>query len=205
MLYPTHCTAHLIGVTGEKLTEVVCHGWGDENPICQRNAYDNNPFWNESAMFKTDRGHAFRVNIWWKGAHKGCERAQWIGDKMSFYASHPNSMKAVIVRPDNDRIEKDDGGFNRYLPEMEKYEQPDWWATDMLPEPLRHNSGHHGSHTFLTHEFIDALVHDRRPAIDIHEALAYTVPGIVAHESALQGGAQKKIPQFYLPTEQNKG
>jgi len=205
MLYPTHCTAHLIGVTGEKLTEVVCHGWGDENPICQRNAYDNNPFWNESAMFKTDRGHAFRVNIWWKGAHKGCERAQWIGDKMSFYASHPNSMKAVIVRPDNDRIEKDDGGFNRYLPEMEKYEQPDWWATDMLPEPLRHNSGHHGSHTFLTHEFIDALVHDRRPSIDIHEALSYTVPGIVAHESALQGGAQKKIPQFYLPTEQNKG
>jgi hypothetical protein len=66
----------------------------------------------------------------------------------------------------------------------------------MLPEPLRHDSGHDGSHTFLTHEFIDALVHDRRPAIDIDEALAYTVPGIVAHASALEGGRQMRIKQF---------
>jgi hypothetical protein len=66
----------------------------------------------------------------------------------------------------------------------------------MLSEPLRHNSGHEGSHTFLTHEFIDALVHDRQPAIDVYESLAYTVPGIVAHESAMKGGELKKIPQY---------
>ena len=66
----------------------------------------------------------------------------------------------------------------------------------MLPEPLRHNSGHHGSHTFLTNEFIDALVNERQPAVDIYEALSYTVPGIIAHESALQGGELMKIPQY---------
>jgi len=32
--------------------------------------------------------------------------------------------------------------------------------------------------------------------IGIVEALAYTVPGIVAHESALRGGEQLKIPQW---------
>jgi predicted dehydrogenase len=197
MLYPTHCIAHLTGVTGEKLTEVVCHGWGDESDICKKNAYNNNPFWNESAMFRTDHGHAFRVNIWWKGAHRGCERAQWIGSDMSFYAAHPNGLGPVIVRPDHNRTEKDDAGFLRYLPELEPYEQPDWWDTDLLPEPLRHNSGHQGSHTFLTHEFIDALIQNRQPAIDITEALAYTVPGIVAHESALRGGELLKIPQLY--------
>ena len=31
---------------------------------------------------------------------------------------------------------------------------------------------------------------------DIHEALAYTVPGIIAHESALKGGDSLSIPQF---------
>jgi len=196
MLYPTHCTAHLISVAGERLTEVVCHGWGDDNPICRKNAYGDNPFWNESAMFKTSRGHAFRVNIWWKGAHRGCERAQWIGSKMSFYSAHPNGMGAVIVRPDDKQTEKDDAGFVRRLPALEHYEQAQWWKTDMLPEPLRHNSGHEGSHTFLTHEFIDALTHDRRPTVDIHEALSYTVPGIVAHESALNGGELMKIPQL---------
>ena len=48
----------------------------------------------------------------------------------------------------------------------------------------------------LTHEFIDALVNKRKPAIDIYEALAFTVPGIVAHKSALEGGAPMKIPSF---------
>ena len=49
---------------------------------------------------------------------------------------------------------------------------------------------------FLTHEFIDALVNERKPTVDIYEALAYTVPGIIAHQSALAGGKQMKIPSF---------
>ncbi len=66
----------------------------------------------------------------------------------------------------------------------------------MLPEALRHGSGHDGSHTFITHEFIDAIVHNRDPEINIYEALAYTAPGIVAHESALKGGEPMNIPSF---------
>jgi len=197
MHYPTHSTSQLIGVTGERLTEVVCHGWGDGDPILKDNAYTN-PFWNESAMFRTNRGNAFRVNVWWKGAHRGCERAQWIGDKMSFYTSHPNGLGPVIIRS-GQQMEKDDAGFLRKAPNFEQYKQPHYWQTDMLPEPLRHNSGHEGSHTFLTHEFVDALVHNRRPAIDVYESLAYTVPGIVAHESALKKGEQLKIPQYKRP------
>ena len=197
MHYPTHCTAHLVSVTGERLTEVVCHGWGDDSDFLKDNAYKN-PFWNESAMFRTDRGHGFRVNVWWKGAHRGAERAQWIGDKMSFYAAHPNGLGPTILRKGN-QTEKDDAGFVRNLPNFENYQQPQWWETDMLPEPLRHDSGHHGSHTFLTHEFIDALVHNRRPTVDVYEALAYTVPGIIAHESALRDGERLKIPQYVRP------
>lgn len=194
MHYPTHCTAHLVGVTGERLTEVVCHGWGDDDPVLKDNAYGN-PFWNQSAMFKTDRGNAFRVNIWWKGAHRGCERAEWIGDQMSFYAPHPNGVGPVIVRRGN-QIETDDAGFERNLPNFEEYEQVEWWNTELLPEPLRHDSGHEGSHSFITHEFIDALTHDRQPTVDVIEALAYTVPGIVAHQSSLEGGACKTIKQY---------
>ncbi len=194
MHYPTHSTSQLIGVTGERLTEVVCHGYGDDDPICKDNAWGN-PFWNESAMFRTDRGNAFRVNVWWKGAHRGVERAQWIGTKMSFYAGHPNGLGPIIVRSGK-QMETDDAGFAREAPAFEQYKQPHYWQTDMLPEPLRHDSGHEGSHPFLTHEFIDAITHNRRPAIDVYEALAYTVPGIIAHQSALKDGELLKIPQF---------
>ena len=194
MFYPTHCTAHLVGVTGERLTEVVCHGWGDDDPVLKDNDY-NNPFWNASAMFKTDQGHGFRVNIWWKGAHRGCERAQWIGTKMSFYTAHPNGVGPILIRSGK-QTEKDDAGFTRNLPNFEKYNVPQWWKTDMLPVSLRHNTGHEGSHAFLTHEFIEALTQNRKPTVNIKEALAYTVPGIVAHQSALKGGQQLKIPQL---------
>ncbi|MFA6560837.1 MAG: Gfo/Idh/MocA family oxidoreductase [Verrucomicrobiia bacterium] len=194
MNYPTHCTAHLVGVTGERLTEVSCLGWGDDDPQIKGNPY-NNPFWNETAFFKTSKGHPFRVAVYWKGAHRGGERAQWYGDKMSFFFPHPNGLGPIIVRTSGQK-EKDAGGFERQLAAFEQYKQPEWWKTDMLPEPLRHDSGHHGSHTFLTHEFIDALVHNRKPTVNVYEALAYTVPGIVAHQSALKGGQQMKIPSF---------
>ncbi len=194
MHYPTHTSSQLIGVSGERLTRVTCMGWGDDDPILKDNPY-NNPFWNGSAMFTTDRGHAFRMNVWWKGAHRGCERAQWIGSKMSLYMEEANGWPACVVRWGK-QTEKDDGGFERTLAEFEEYTAPEYWNSDMLPEPLRHKSGHQGSHTFLTHEFIDAITHDRTPAINVHEALAYTVPGIIAHESSLKGGETMTIPSF---------
>jgi hypothetical protein len=187
----------LIGVTGERLTEVVCHGWGDESPVLKDNPYKN-PFWNQSATFKTNHGHTFRMNIWWKGAHHGTERANWIGTKMSLYGPHPHGLRPVIVRV-ADELEQDDAGFDRSAAVIEPYEQPQWWASDMLPEPLRIRTGHDGSHAFLTHEFIDALICQRRPLIDIYEALACTVPGIIAHESALRGGELMPIPQYDPP------
>lgn len=194
MHYPTHCTAHLVSVTGDRLTSVTCTGWGDGDPILKDNPYKN-PFWNETAFFQTKQGRAFRVAVWWKGAHRGTERAQWFGDRMSFFMNHPNGVGPVVVHSNESR-EKDTGGFNRQATRLERYEEVKWWATDLLPAPLRHNSGHEGSHTFLTHEFVEACLAGRKPVVDVHEAVAYTAPGIVAHQSALRGGERLAIPQF---------
>lgn len=194
MLYPTHCTAHLLGVTGERITRATCVGWGDNDPMLKDNVYKN-PFWNETAFFETNRGTAFRVAVWWKGAINGTERAQYYGDKMSFFYPNPNGMGAKIVRR-ADRKEKDSGGFDRQGSSTEAYEDPKWWSTAMLPEPLRHSSGHEGSHTFITHEFVSAVLEGRKPTVDVYEAVAFTAPGIVAHQSALKGGLQMKVPSF---------
>jgi predicted dehydrogenase len=195
MLYPTHCTAFLVGVTGERLTEVVCVGWGDDSPVLKDNIY-NNPFWNENAFFKTERGHGFRVAIYWHGAHLGAERAEWYGDKMSFFMGHPNwDWKPVIVRTQDQTGSANDSSAQAGL-SFEVYDQPLWWKTDMLPESLRQDSEHDGSHAFIVHEFVDSIVNNHRPAIDIYEALNYTVPGIIAHKSALEGGTLLKIPVY---------
>jgi predicted dehydrogenase len=194
MLYPTHCTSHLISVTGERLTEVTCLGWGDDDPAHKNNVY-NNPFWNEIGFFKTSRGNSMRICNFRKGAVKGAERANYYGDQMSFYAADPLGRGAMIVRSGK-QTEKDDGGFTRQASEAEPYEQPMWWKTELLPKPLRHDSGHSGSHTFLVHEFIDSLMKNRKPMVTVYEAVAYTAPGIVAHDSAMKGGGRMKIPSF---------
>jgi predicted dehydrogenase len=194
MHYPTHCTSMLTSVTGERLTQVSCIGWGDESPVLNDNAY-RNPFWNETALFQTDRGTAFRVHVYWRGALRGTERGQWIGTKMSLFCPDPNGLETVMIQAEATQ-EKDAGGFVRYRNERAPYQQPVWWKTDMLPAAMRHESWHDGSHTFLTHEFIQSIVENRKPAIDVYEAVAYTAPGIVAHESALHGGERLKIPRF---------
>lgn len=194
MLYPTHCTSFLIAVTGERLTHVSCMGWGDDSSLLKNNPYKN-PFWNETAFFKTNRSTPFRVEVNWKGALRGAERGEWRGDKMSFFSSLQESGDHTIIRS-GDTLGHDDAGFKNKSNKIEIYKQELWWQTNMLPEPLRHNSGHGGSHTFITHEFIDALVNNRQPEVNIYEALAYTAPGIVAHQSALKKGEYMKIPNF---------
>lgn len=194
MLYPTHCTSFLVGLTGERLTEVSCMGWGDDSPLLKNNAFEN-PFWNETAFFKTNKGNPFRVEVNWKGALQEAERAEWRGSKMSFYYPTPGNKDFTMIRAD-DRIGKDDAGFQHKKNSVETYKVPEWWKTDMLPAALRHRSGHEGSHTFITHEFIDSLVNNRDSAVNVYEAIAYTAPGIVAHQSALKDGETMKIPSF---------
>ena len=193
MLYPTHVTSFLISVTGERLTNVTCLGWGDDSPVLKGNPYKN-PFWNETAFFKTNHGNAFTGEVCWKGALVGTERGEWHGDKMSFYTEY-KGVKTHQVNA-SERQGTDDGGFKIAEPEMVPYKQPLWWQTEMLPGSLHHDSGHGGSHTFITHEFVDAIINNRQPEVNVYEALAYTAPGIVAHASALKKGEYMSIPNF---------
>jgi hypothetical protein len=103
----------------------------------------------------------------------------------------------IIVRQTEARGE-DDAGFSLSKPVVEEFEQPEWWNDEALPEPMRGGTGHGGSHTLLTHEFVDALMRDRTPAVHIELALAMTAAACVAHESALRNGELLPIPDYTL-------
>jgi len=194
MLYPTHNTAFLVGVTGERLTQVSCIGYDNGDPALKGNPY-NNPFMSETAFFKTNRGNAMRVAIFWAGAISFCERAQWIGEKMSFYDYLPGLFEYKKRQVTIDKT-RDPEAFIYGNPVTRDWTKPNY--DQRLPQTLEEGFGkyHDGAEVFLTHEFISALVEDRPPAIDIYESLAMTAPGIVAHQSALKGGVQLAVPQF---------
>ncbi len=58
--------------------------------------------------------------------------------------------------------------------------------------------GHGGSHGQLTCDFIESILLDRKPIVDISEALNMTLSGVIAHQSALKDGEWMKVPQYKL-------
>jgi predicted dehydrogenase len=58
--------------------------------------------------------------------------------------------------------------------------------------------GHGGSHGQLTNNFIESILLDQKPIVDVSEALNMTLAGVIAHQSALKGGEWMKIPQYKI-------
>ncbi len=56
-------------------------------------------------------------------------------------------------------------------------------------------AGHGGSHPHLAHAFVDSLIRDRDPWPNAKQSANWTCTGILAHESALQGGAIVPLPE----------
>ncbi|MEU6251036.1 Gfo/Idh/MocA family oxidoreductase [Glycomyces sp. NPDC047010] len=57
-------------------------------------------------------------------------------------------------------------------------------------------NGHMGSHQLLAHDFVTAVEQGTLPPVNAWTAARYTLPGLVAHESALRGGERLKIDDF---------
>jgi hypothetical protein len=54
--------------------------------------------------------------------------------------------------------------------------------------------GHGTSEYFMLRDFIEAVRSGKRPAIDAVRAADMTIPGLIAHESAMKGGEWLKVP-----------
>lgn len=166
--YPTHSTAYYIGVTGKRFTSVSCAGFNVGLPEYKPGANKyNNPFSDEVALFQTSEGGASRM-LMCKGIHGLIvERGRVFGER--------GWMDGTEYH-----------GAAKELPDI---------IRPALP-PGVPAGGHGGSHGYLTDEFITSILANRTPLVNIYEALAMTVPGIVAHQSALKGGETLKVPQY---------
>lgn len=169
--YPTHSTAYYVGVTGGRFTSVSCAGFRGEIAAFQpgANKYQN-PFSDEIALFQTSEGGASRMAVTWGVQGYHGELGRVFGQLGSMIGTNYQ-------------------GTAKDLPEI---------ARPPLP-PGMSAGGHGGSHGHLSNEFITAILEDREPMVNIYEALAMTVPGIVAHASALKDGETLKVPQYDPP------
>ena len=169
--YPTHSTAYYVGVTNKRFTSVSCIGFNAGFPAYKPGANKyKNPFTDEVALFQTSEGGSSRM-LMCKGIHGiVVERGRVFGER--------GWMEGTEYR-----------GVEKKLPDTTRPPLP----------PGMPAGGHGGSHGLLANEFVMSILEDREPMVNIYEALAMTVPGIVAHQSALKDGETLKIPQ-YAPT-----
>lgn len=166
--YPTHSTAYYIGVTGQRFTSVSCLGFRGKFDAFKAGANRyNNPFTDEIAMFETSEGGVSRM-LMGKSVHQ--------------HVNETGRVFGELGRMDGLRY----FGALENLPDISRPSLP----------PRMPKDGHGGSHGPLMHEFITAILDNREPLVNIYEALALTIPGIVAHQSALKGGERLKIPQY---------
>jgi hypothetical protein len=120
--------------------------------------------------------------------------ASFFGDRMTYTMARPEGSPDTISRIEKDgKTTIDSNGYPENNVKVQAFKQPNHWQE--LPESLRVKSGHGGSHVFLVHEFLSAIA-GTATRRDIWEAIACTLPGIVAHQSALKSGEPMKIRDY---------
>ncbi len=74
---------------------------------------------------------------------------------------------------------------------------------DRLPEEISEvHTGHGGTHKFMIDDFCQAYASGWLSPTNAWQAARYNLPGLVAHESALQGGVVMEIPDIgELPSD----
>ncbi|HXI15666.1 MAG TPA: gfo/Idh/MocA family oxidoreductase, partial [Chloroflexota bacterium] len=200
MYYPTHSVGLVVSVTGARMTHVSCHGVVDHADdliyAAEKNEY-RNVFSNQTALFKMSDGSSTRINEFRRIGHPGAVRMSLFGTEGSFEHHVAGASWLTKDRKTTERLDdllaasgvtNEHGtyaGLSRVHP------------VSRLPREFAGQaSGHAGSHQFLVDDFVQACATGEHPPTDVWQAARYCVPGLIAHQSAIQGGALLEIPDF---------
>jgi hypothetical protein len=92
--------------------------------------------------------------------------------------------------------------FASRLPEpLQRYTTKGVYDAEDTHLSFTQGAGHGGSHPHLAHEFAMALVEKRQPFPNARQSANWTCTGILAHESAMEGGVIKYLPEETLSNE----
>ena len=206
MHYPTHSCSGPVCVMKAHAVRVTGYGYDNR----EGDPHFGRGFSNEVALFKMSNGATVRI----------CEMRETPGqpgmDSETFRifgtrGSFRENYWYGITRPDFAHIDlanlskpvhqklTDREMFDPLPPEVEQAfkrvmhrdkSEAELLSLDFQPR------GHGGSHPYLVHEFVDAVAHNRQPAINIWEAVRYMAMGITAHKSALKDGETLSVPDW---------
>ena len=176
--YITHELGPLLYIMDDRCVSVTCL-----EPDVLYNPYFPGRKENGVALIKTEKGAVIRILICF-GAYVGFDHNyRLLGTRGNIetdsrvYVNRAHSYASLHSSPESLKEKID-------IPVTTKYEHE------------TNTAGHGGADRKMLADFISCVAENRRPKLDVNFAINMALPGILAHESAIRGGAPIKIPQF---------
>jgi predicted dehydrogenase len=221
--YPTHSTSMVVSATKAHAVKVSAFGYEDKIDTeifgDGKNWWDN-PFSNSSMLMKMSDGSIIRISenrrIGWKVPET------YISTFNATNASYECSLMQhsyISISSDDLKAKYEDVSDLLNPIELTKHnDEPDFiqncvngmWSAGEAPIQMMKrlpktfeaiHTGHAGTHKFMVDDFCQAYMSGWLSPTNAWQAARYNLPGLVAHESAMQGGVLLDIPDVGLPPE----
>ena len=219
--YPTHSTAMILNATDDYVTEVTGFGYKDTNDnffLKKENNSYGNEFSNEFSMMRLSKGGLARVaecrSIGYKSPSSYI--SGFYGTKGAYQFSNAQHLvttlteKGVDLRDVSDEVNSKASTKAKYEQEnSESYKKEmanhvyQWNSPSPQQDenfkhvPVEFNglpNGHMASHQLLINDFMTAVYEREDPFVNAVRSARYTVPGLIAHKSAMMGSVTLKVP-----------
>ena len=223
--YPTHSTAMLLHAVDSYVTRVSAMGYRDREPDGFFREGVNqwvNVFSNEYSLMRLKNGGVARVNECRRIGYKAPSScvSGFYGTQAAYQFSNAQHLvtrlteRGVSLEDVSEYVNPEEMTKHRGEADFCEKVANHTWQWDCfapvqaaerarLPESYRDlPNGHMASHQLLIDDFCTAAFFGRLPTVNAWLAARYTMPGLVAHESALRDGEPLPVPDCGLPEGQ---
>ncbi len=218
LFYPTHSTAMVLSSANAHATKVAAFGYVDKEHtdiFGEGKNYWDNPFSNTAMLLQLSNGAVARVSenrcVAWGVPETYI--SHFYGDKASYECSltHHSFIRMpdkAVYEDVSDLLNPTELTKHKNEPDfLSKAVQGEWAAGEApiqiinrLPRelvPLHTN--HAGTHKFMVDDFCQAYATGKLSPTNAWQAARYMIPGLTAHQSAMQGGVTLDVPDFGDP------
>ena len=176
--YCTHSLGPLLWVTGERCV-TAC---GMASPSKLEPGFPSPDI--EVGLFQTAGGGVVKILTGFKIVRE---------PSFHYYSIYGTEGCLEISRPPNPLQTR---AYLKHVPHLQNMiEMPLTYDIPRAPAEAR-KGGHGTAEYYMVRAFIESVRNDAMPPIDIYRALDMALPGLCAHESALQGGRPVPVPDW---------
>ncbi len=228
MYYPTHSTSMILStMPGVYAKKVIALGFSgsprtDIYGVDGQNLY-NNPFANTTMLLELSNGGIARVSenrcVGWRAPETYISQYYGTDGGYEFSVAHhhlahwdPDRTGKVIMEDVTKELQPkcvSNKVYSDYANTIQEiadgsgfYDTVPIQPVERLPEQFKGmKNGHNGTHHFLIDDFCRAFETGKLSPTNIWQVARYNIPGLLAHESALQGGVAIDVPDLGDPPE----